>query len=66
MSKEMQQKRQIQIWEKQAIEGTLSDELNPTLMFNTINSELLLMIYEGKLDAKILIKNELHKRRLIK
>lgn len=58
---ELEPNRQIKRWEKQAIDGTLSDKLNPALMFSTTHSELLLQIYSGKIDVRDLIKYELKK-----
>ena len=45
-----------------AMNGTLSDDLNPLFIFNGINTELLSEFAKGNLDIDFYLRNELAKR----
>jgi hypothetical protein len=54
--------QQLQNWNEQAINGTISDELNPAFIFSTTASDLLSQIAKGEINAQELAKRILESR----
>jgi hypothetical protein len=52
-------------YHQQAIDGTISDENNPALIFQVINHHLLLMAANGEIDLNEIAKLELKARDII-
>ena len=58
----MPRKAEIAALNAAAMDGTLSDELNPLFVFQMTHNELLVAIATGKLDAVQLAREELAAR----